>query len=186
MRKASVACDELVQQVKVISDAGRLQFEIKHVTLSPCSLNEILAQATEIMGVEALHQQRSIQLDLPVPITVFASAHHVREILLNLLSNAFKYSPQGTPVIIHVVPQKDCVMVSVEDSGFGVPPEAHKNLFEQFVRLERDMNSPVRGAGLGLAICKQLVEAMGGRIWITSSGISGEGSTFSFTLPYSS
>lgn len=60
LRKAGVACEELVQQVKVISDAGRLQFEIKRVTLGPCSLNEILEQAIEIMGVEALHQQRSI------------------------------------------------------------------------------------------------------------------------------
>ncbi len=186
LRKAAVACEELVQQVAVISDAGRLQFEVKRVTLGPCSLNETLTQATEIMGVEALHQQRSIQLDLSSPITVFASAHHVREILLNLLSNAFKYSPPGTPVLISVLPGKDSVTVSVRDFGHGVPPELQNNLFEQFVRLERDMNSPVRGAGLGLAICKQLVEAMGGRIWVTSTGIPGEGSTFSFTLQRSS
>ena len=184
LRKAAVACEELVQQVKVISDAGRLQFELRRVTPSPCSLNEILAQAIEIMGVEALHQQRSILLDLSAPITVFASAHHVREVLLNLLSNAFKYSPPGTPVLIRVMPRKGDVVISVHDGGLGVPPEAQGNLFEQFVRLERDMNSPVRGAGLGLAICKQLVEAMGGRIWVSSSGIAGEGSTFSFTLLY--
>jgi len=182
LRKAAVACDELVQQVLIISDVGRLQFESKQVTLSPCSLNEIIKQATEIMGVEALHQQRTIRVDVPASITVYASAKHVREILLNLLSNAFKYSPHGTPVSIHASLLSDSVTISVQDSGLGVPPDEQAYLFEQFVRLERDMNSPVRGAGLGLAICKQVVEAMGGRIWLTSNGVPGEGSTFSFSL----
>jgi signal transduction histidine kinase len=70
----------------------------------------------------------------------------------------------------------------VRDYGLGVPPDQQQRLFERFVRLERDMNSPVRGAGLGLDITKCLVEAMNGRVWVESSGIPGEGSTFSFTL----
>ena len=73
-------------------------------------------------------------------------------------------------------------MVSLRDFGLGVPVEDQSRLFERFVRLDRDMNSPVRGAGLGLYICKQLIEAMGGRIWMESSGRNGDGSTFAFTL----
>jgi signal transduction histidine kinase len=72
--------------------------------------------------------------------------------------------------------------VRIRDYGMGIPPADQPRLFERFVRLERDMNSPVRGAGLGLHISKRLVKTMGGRIWIESTGVVGEGSVFAFTL----
>src|SRR5258708_18558277 len=75
------------------------------------------------------------------------------------------------------------VQIAVRDSGEGVAPEQAVLLFQRFVRLERDIASNVTGTGLGLAICRAYVEAMGGRIWIESSGVPGEGSTFLFTLP---
>jgi signal transduction histidine kinase len=73
--------------------------------------------------------------------------------------------------------------VSISDQGPGIPPDRQVEIFDKFVRLERDLNSQVRGSGLGLYISRQLVEAMQGTITIESSGIKGEGSTFSFTLP---
>ena len=73
-------------------------------------------------------------------------------------------------------------MVRVRDYGLGVPADQQERLFERFVRLERDMNSPARGAGLGLYISKQLIEAMGGHIWLESRGVAGEGTSFFFTL----
>jgi signal transduction histidine kinase len=75
------------------------------------------------------------------------------------------------------------VCISVKDTGPGIPPEEIGLLFERFVRLQRDLAGAKRGTGLGLYISKQLVEAMGGRIWVESSGIEGEGSLFCFTLP---
>jgi signal transduction histidine kinase len=71
----------------------------------------------------------------------------------------------------------------VKDSGPGIAPEDIPLLFEKFVRLQRDLSGPIRGTGLGLYISKHLVEAMGGRIWVESSGIAGQGSRFSFLLP---
>lgn len=74
------------------------------------------------------------------------------------------------------------VEVSVRDYGLGVPSRDMSKLFQRFVRLERDIAGPVRGTGVGLYLCRVLVEAMGGRIWVDSSGKPGEGSTFRFTL----
>jgi signal transduction histidine kinase len=74
------------------------------------------------------------------------------------------------------------VRISVRDYGLGIPSEQQQHIFERFTRLERDMNSPVRGAGLGLYICERFVSAMGGRIWVESSGVPSEGSVFSFIL----
>ena len=75
------------------------------------------------------------------------------------------------------------VRIQVTDHGSGIPADKHEAIFERFVRLERDMHGTNRGSGLGLAITRQLVEAMHGNIRVESSGISGEGSTFTFTLP---
>ena len=71
----------------------------------------------------------------------------------------------------------------MRDRGLGIPPDKQEEIFDKFVRLTRDLNSTVRGSGLGLFITRQLVEAMQGTITVSSSGIKGEGSTFSFTLP---
>jgi signal transduction histidine kinase len=76
------------------------------------------------------------------------------------------------------------VCVSVQDTGPGIPPSEAPVLFGKFVRLKRDLVGSVRGTGLGLYISKQLVEAMGGNIWVESTGIAGQGSRFSFTIPY--
>ena len=75
------------------------------------------------------------------------------------------------------------VILSVTDHGKGIGPQDQERLFQRFVRLERDLNSVVRGSGLGLYISRQLVEAMGGKIWIESSGIDGEGSSLHIQFP---
>ena len=74
-------------------------------------------------------------------------------------------------------------VVTRSDQGPGIPPDKQEAIFDKFVRLERDLNGSVRGSGLGLYITRQLVEAMQGTITVHSSGVKGEGSTFSFTLP---
>ena len=79
--------------------------------------------------------------------------------------------------------EQGLVRLKLTDRGWGIPPEKHEAIFERFVRLERDLHGTNRGSGLGLAITRQLVEAMQGTITVESSGISGEGSTFTFTLP---
>jgi signal transduction histidine kinase len=96
-----------------------------------------------------------------------------------------KYSSPDSPIVISTHPTEEHrgeIEVVVRDYGLGVPPRDAPKLFNRFVRLERDIGGPVRGTGLGLYLCRILVEAMGGRIWIESSGVPGEGSAFCFTL----
>jgi signal transduction histidine kinase len=111
----------------------------------------------------------------------------LKQVLHNLLGNALRYSPCGTPVRINAssVRQQATMRVRITDRGPGVPPDQQEAIFERFVRLERDMHGNNRGSGLGLAITRQLVEAMHGSMHVESSGISGAGSTFSFSLPTS-
>jgi len=149
----------------------------------------------EVIALFEPNKQRDYDLQVYIAETVMirADRQFLHQILVNLLSNAFKYTPRGTTITISTEPYVPSledgtqatlpkVLVSVQDTGPGIPPEDIPLLFGKFVRLKRDMVGSVRGTGLGLYICKQMVENMGGRIWVESTGISGEGSRFSFTL----
>ncbi len=180
--KAHRGCDELTLMVNNIMDANCVQVDAENTKMSPVLLVESVVHIVEIIEAISRREQRIVSIAIPPTLSVMADAIRLRQVLLNLVSNALKYSPHGTNIEISAKSDAEYVTVCVHDFGSGVPLEEQKRLFERFVRLERDMNSPTRGAGLGLFICRQLVEAMGGTIWVESSGQEGEGSFFFFTL----
>lgn len=126
-----------------------------------------------------------MELCIPPSLAVQADPARLRQVLLNVSVNALKYSPPGSPIIFSARPIRDpvpSVVMSVIDKGNGIVPRDQDRLFQRFIRLERDLNSTIRGSGLGLYISRRLVEAMGGKIWVESSGIPGEGSSFNIQL----
>jgi signal transduction histidine kinase len=106
----------------------------------------------------------------------------VRQILLNLVGNAIKYSPQGGRVEVIAVRSPDGVELRVVDQGIGIPRAELERVFERFHRVDQSPTRRIYGTGLGLAIVKGLVEAQGGRVWAESAG-PGQGSTIVVTLP---
>jgi signal transduction histidine kinase len=126
-------------------------------------------------------------VQVPEQMVVWADPQLLRQVLRNLLSNIFKYVPRQTEIRIETAQPTPSspVCLTIQDAGPGIPPEELSHLFEKFVRLRRDLAGKTRGMGLGLYLCKQLVEAMGGQIWVESPGRAGEGSRFYFTLPAS-
>jgi PAS domain S-box-containing protein len=105
---------------------------------------------------------------------------HIREVLDNLIENAIKYTPKGE-VSIDVTGTDDTVTVSIKDTGLGIPPEDLPHLFQKFYRVENIDRQQIGGTGLGLYLCRRLVEAMQGRLWVES--VFGQGSTFFVELP---
>src|SRR5258708_35530892 len=118
-------------------------------------------------------ENRHIQVNVPAHIMVVADELRLRQVLLNLVGNAIKYSPAGTSVDISAVTCGEDVTLRGRDFGLGVPAADQERLFERFVRLERDINSPAPGTGLGLDIMKGFIDALGGAIWGERSGGSG-------------
>ena len=114
---------------------------------------------------------------------MYVDARRVRQVVDNLIDNAIKYSEKGTKICVQARRTGAELLLSVTDQGIGIPAEDAERIFDRMYRIEQRlaMEQEIGGAGLGLAICKGLVEAHGGRIWVDSH--LGKGSTFYFTLP---
>src|SRR5712692_6499724 len=173
-------------------DALQVDIGKDYYTLQRFSVLDEVQEVLKRADPKWLHSHR-VRVDISEKLVMQSNKQYFRQILRNLLSNAIKYSPADTEVFVSaglynevVQPGGDSasqVCVRVKDAGQGIPPDELSSLFGQFVRLERDISGPVRGSGLGLYISKQMVEALGGRIWAESAGVPGQGSCFCFTLP---
>jgi signal transduction histidine kinase len=188
LKKALYSCEELQLLVNNVLDTMQIHYEKPQFAVERLSITEIIEEV--VLHLDPRRQkEHSLHLDVEEQLFVRANAQYVRQVLHNLLSNAFKYTPINTPVKIKATlynreqEELPMVCVSVQDTGPGIPEHELPRLFGQFFRLERDVSRKIGGTGLGLYVCKQLVEAMGGHIWVESSGILGEGSLFRFTLP---
>ena len=125
-----------------------------------------------------------------MPCTLVGDVTRVRQILVNLLNNAVKFTSAGevglTVTARTVRPSQTPatyeVQFAVKDTGIGIPPDRQHHLFQSFSQIDASTTRRYGGTGLGLAISKRLAELMGGRIWAESSGVSGEGATFAFTI----
>jgi two-component system phosphate regulon sensor histidine kinase PhoR len=112
---------------------------------------------------------------------VYGNHDQLKQVLINLLDNAFKYTPPDGQVRISAWPDSDMVKVAVADTGIGIPPEDLDRIFERFYRVDKARSREIGGTGLGLSIVKNIIEAYGGRVEVESS--LNRGSVFSFTVP---
>jgi signal transduction histidine kinase len=187
LQKARRGCDELVLLLSNVMDASRLEIEagIRPAHLLRIPVKEVISDVITLIEPQAKLDRRLIQMFVPDQLCAKVDAARLRQVLLNLSSNALKYSPLGTPITYRAraVPDRSAAIISVSDRGPGIRPEDQARLFQRFTRLERDLNSSTRGSGLGLYISRRLIEAMNGRIWVESSGNPGAGTTFHIQLP---
>jgi signal transduction histidine kinase len=166
--------DELHDVVK--GEIGTLELDLK-----PLNLGELLVSVVE--ETRALARQHGISINLKLDESlpeVYADPVRVRQIILNLLNNAFKYAPEGGKVNIGVTPKSNFVRLEVRDRGPGIPEHVQQHLFEPGYQMVHPTKHS-GGLGIGLALCKLLIELHGGKIWVKSQ--PGRGSSFFFTLP---
>jgi PAS domain S-box-containing protein len=156
-------------------DAGRLDIEFE--PFDPHEVVERVVEATRTYAPPSVTLKVDASEGLP---RVSADLDKVRQVLVNLVENAIKYSPEGGEVEVGARARGDFIRFHVKDEGLGVAPEEQERIFEKFYRADPQMTRGVGGTGLGLYICKELIGRMGGRIWVESN--SGKGSTFAFEL----
>jgi PAS domain S-box-containing protein len=129
---------------------------------------------------KAAKEQQGSSRNLEPLFYVDLDADHLREVLSNLIENAIKYTPKGE-VVIDIEGDDEHIVVSIQDSGIGIPTEDIPHLFQKFYRVDNSDTREIGGTGLGLYLCRRLVETMSGRIWVESE--YKKGSTFSVELP---
>jgi signal transduction histidine kinase len=179
---ASSNIDRLINVINNILDVLTLERGQATFRLSSMSLAECITRAVELVGEQAGRASVTVETRLPTDLArVRGDARRVEQVLVNLLTNALKFSAQGQKVVVGASANDGTVTVSVQDFGKGISKEAVGRLFQKFEHSEEALTRRTQGAGLGLAICRHVVEAHGGRIWVEST--EGVGSTFFFTLP---
>jgi signal transduction histidine kinase len=174
--------DRLARTVNDILWASRLDTDTLHVTIQNCVPLEL---ARDVVEAQLAHLDPEHELVLtadPELPPVAGDPDKVGRVLINLVDNAVKYSPDGGRVDVAVQLAGSHIRFSVTDSGLGIPAAEQRRIFEKFYRLDPNMNRGVGGTGLGLYICRELVRRMEGRIWVDSAGL-GSGSTFHVELP---
>jgi signal transduction histidine kinase len=191
LKHAISGCEELTLLINNVLDAIHLDKEKKPPRAQALSVAQAVHDVLAQFDPRTL-QNYDIQVDIAQTLRVKADPQYMRQVLRNLLSNAYKYAPHQTRVVVRAfegnpTPQSGhtCqqVTICIKDQGPGIDPGDIPLLFEKFVRLKRDLSGPVRGTGLGLYISKQLIEEMKGQIWVESEGVDGKGSSFCFALP---
>ena len=156
-------------------EAGRIEFDVREI-----ELEEVLATVEALTAPQAQAAGLALVADCSVPVRALADPDKLEQVLLNLISNAIKFTAPGGRVEIECRSEADAVRISVRDTGAGIPPERLSDIFDPFVQVDPDLTRQRQGAGLGLAISRELARAMGGEIVAESR--PGEGSTFTLTL----
>ncbi|HKE04573.1 MAG TPA: CHASE2 domain-containing protein [Blastocatellia bacterium] len=162
-------------------DLTRLESGAQPLHLAPVFCQQLIAGCVRNLTLPAAERRINLRSQVPPNSPVLrADEQLLTQAVNNLLSNAIKYSPPETEVVVTAELNHKDLLISVRDQGFGVPEEARERIFEKFYRLERDADSGVVGAGLGLPLVKEIVERHGGRITFESGE---SGSTFTIHLP---
>jgi signal transduction histidine kinase len=146
----------------------------------PVDIGMLLVYAETIAAHDPSHP---VSLRCPPNLpAALAEPDRVQQVLANLLSNARKYTPKGGQIEISAHAVRQTIEISVQDDGIGIPSEALPHVFEKFFRVNSPRHRTIPGSGIGLAICREIVGAHGGRIWVESEG-EGRGTRFTFSLP---
>jgi PAS domain S-box-containing protein len=170
----------MAELVSDLLDLGKIEAGIGQQKES-MDLVVLVRSVVDDLKMSIVNKRQQVKLNVPPQATIIGDPVQLRQVLLNLVGNAIKYSPNQGEIEVTVQTGTSKVEVQVKDTGIGIPQAALPYIFDKFYRVGNEQTRDIKGTGLGLAIAKSIVEAHDGRISITS--MPGKGSTFTFFLP---
>ena len=159
-------------------EAGKMELNFEEVELEPV-IKTVMSTAIALIKGRPVDLVQEVAEDMPI---IWADPTRIRQVILNLVSNACKFTDEGA-IVVRAKPEQNHVVISVNDTGIGIPEEKIENIFEEFTQVDGSTTRKVGGTGLGLPISRHFVEMHRGNIWVESK--LGYGTTFYFTLPIS-
>jgi signal transduction histidine kinase len=177
LTRASSSADELGRLVRQLMEFGRT--ESGPIDIAPAELDVAAAVDVALLGIAPVTAHHHLEVDVPDELVVEADADAFNHVLVNLLTNAVKFSPAGSRVRVCARRAGDEAVVSVTDEGAGIAPDEQERIFDRFYQSRNGDHA--RGTGIGLTIAQRFTAQHGGRIWVESE--PGHGATFSFTMP---
>lgn len=175
--------ERLYRMIRDILDLSKIEQKRIPLQVSRIHLQDMISSAVAIMNDQAQRKELTITLPFPQPeIYLMTDRDCLQQIILNLLTNAIAYTPEGGAITIRTEKEDQIVKIQVIDTGIGIPEKDLTRIFERFYRVDKARSRDSGGTGLGLAIVKHLVDNLHGHIRVDS--IEGKGTTFTVTIPY--
>ena len=174
--------DRLAKIIDDLLDIARIESGKMSMTFLPVEVGPVIKKVREVLRKSTIDKSITITLSIPDGISkILADEGRFSQILLNLVDNAIKYTPENGSVNIGAFELDGFIRIDVKDTGVGISEKDIPRIFERFYRVDKARSRELGGTGLGLSIAKHLVQAHGSEIWLKST--QGKGSTFSFTIP---
>jgi two-component system phosphate regulon sensor histidine kinase PhoR len=179
IKKHADRLSKIVEDLLLLSKIEARGFQFEREILP---VDDLICDAFDLVKERAERKKIVLSSGKLTPrLAVEADRNHLEQVLINLLDNAIKYTPEGGTILLSVIEKEADIEFSVQDNGIGIPKEDLPRIFERFYRVDKGRSQEQGGTGLGLAIVKHIVQGHGGKVWVESE--IGKGSTFYFTLP---
>ncbi|MBP9855531.1 MAG: hypothetical protein KBD53_11750 [Candidatus Omnitrophica bacterium] len=180
--KINTHSDNLVGLINNLLDISRIESGRVEMNFGKCDLRNLIENVRDLLTPQMKDKEINFETDIAANVpTLQLDSSQVERVFINLVGNAIKFTPIKGNITVKADLNDDIVHIQVTDNGIGIPEEDIRRLFEQFFRVDNEINQNVKGTGLGLALAKKIVEAHGGSMWVTS--VVKQGTTFHFKLP---
>ena len=179
LERMKIQIDRLSRLIADLLDISKIQAGKLAFAEEIVDMNVLVREVIE--NLQQTSSQHQISIEGRVQCAIVGDRERLGQVLINLITNAMKYSPQAERIIVGITNTPDTLTVSVQDFGIGIPKASQKKVFERFYRVYSDRDKTYPGLGIGLYIAQQIIEHHGGKMWVES--VEGEGSTFGFSLP---
>jgi PAS domain S-box-containing protein len=176
----------LLQLINDILDLAKVESGKMDLRPSIVDLSQLLENSLIMIKEKAIKRGLALELDISDEFSeenILADDVRLKQIIMNLLSNAAKFTPSGGVIQLEARKQENEILISVSDTGIGIKPQDKERIFQEFEQVDSSFSRQEEGTGLGLSLTRRLVELHGGRIWVESEG-KNKGSVFSFTIPF--